>query len=59
MKIDENSYHWQRNSSYLLNDLRNLNEIFRKDVTYDKGRQIDPPPPAVLGLKFKNLMTWS
>ena len=25
----------QINSSYLLNDLRNFNEIFRKDVTYD------------------------
>ena len=25
----------QRNSSYLLNNLRNFNEIFRKDVTYD------------------------
>ena len=24
-----------RNSSYLLNDLRNFNEVFRKDVTYD------------------------
>ena len=31
-KIDEI---WLRNSSYLLNDLSNLNEIFRKDVTYD------------------------
>ena len=25
----------QRNSSYLLNDLRNFNQILRKDVTYD------------------------
>ena len=25
----------RENSSYLLNDLRNFNEIFRKDVTYD------------------------
>ena len=24
-----------RKPSYLLNDLRNFNEIFRKDVTYD------------------------
>ena len=24
-----------RKSSYLLNDLRNFNEIFRKDMTYD------------------------
>ena len=35
MKIDENSYYRQRNSSYLLNDLRNFNKIFRKDTTYD------------------------
>ena len=37
MKIDENknSSYWQRKSSYLLYDLRNFNEIFRKDVTYD------------------------
>ena len=27
--------YWQRKSSYLLNDSRNFNEIFRKDVTYD------------------------
>ena len=25
----------QRNSSYLLNDLKNFNEIFTKDVAYD------------------------
>ena len=35
MKIDENSQYWQRKSSYLLNDLRNFNGIFRKGVTYD------------------------
>ena len=35
MKIDENIQYWQRKSSYLLNDLRNFNGIFRKDVTYD------------------------
>ena len=37
-KLDENwknSYYWHRISSYLMNDLRNFNEIFRKDVTYD------------------------
>ena len=41
--------------------MKNLNEIFRKDVTYDKIKihkkagfhrdQIDPSPAAVLGLK--------
>ena len=37
MKIDENSIdeYWQRKSSYLLNDLKNFNEIFRKNLTYD------------------------
>ena len=35
MKIDENSEYWQRSSSYLLNDLKNFNKIFRKDATYD------------------------
>ena len=35
MKIDANSWYWQINSSYPLNDLRNLNEIFRKDIPYD------------------------
>ena len=35
MKIDENSLYWRRNSSYLLNHLRNFNEIFRKDVNFD------------------------
>ena len=34
-KIDENSYYWQRVSSYLLNDLRKFIEIFRKDVFLD------------------------
>ena len=35
MKIDENSFYCKRNSSCVLNKLRNFNEIFRKDVTYD------------------------
>ena len=34
MKIDENSYYWQRKSSYLLNNLRNFNAVFRKGTTY-------------------------
>ena len=34
-KVDESSSYRQRNSSYPLNDFSNLNEIFRKDVTYD------------------------
>ena len=33
MRIDEN-----RNSSYLPNGLRNFNDIFRKDVTYDNRK---------------------
>ena len=35
MKINENSWYWQRKSAYFLNCKRNLNEIFTKDVTYD------------------------
>ena len=35
MKIDENTEYLQRNTSYLPNDFKNFNEIFRKDVTYD------------------------
>ena len=38
MKIDENRKYWQRNSSKLLNDLKNFNEVFRKDVTYDNTK---------------------
>ena len=34
MKV-ANILHKFRNSSYLLNDLGNFNEIFRNDVTYD------------------------
>ena len=35
MKKSWQRKYWQRNSSNLLNDLRNFNEISRKDVTYD------------------------
>ena len=34
-KINENNYYWWKISSYLLNDFRKFNEIFRKDVAYD------------------------
>ena len=33
----------QRNSSFLLSDLRNFNEIFRKDVTYDNIKSHKKP----------------
>ena len=33
-KIDKNSCYWRRKYSYLLNDLRNFNETFRKDVAF-------------------------
>ena len=33
--IDENGKYWQRKSSYLLKDIRNFDEIFRKDVIYE------------------------
>ena len=33
----------QRSSSYLLNNLRDFNEIFRKDVTYDNIKSHKKP----------------
>ena len=36
---------------HILNDLRNFNEIFKKDVTLHFWCQIDPPPSDLLGLK--------
>ena len=42
MKIDENSKYLQINLAYLLNDLGNFNEVFRKDVTYDLKNRISP-----------------
>ena len=35
MKVDKHSQYWQKKLSYLLRNLRNFNENFRKDVTYD------------------------
>ena len=43
MKTDENSEHRQRNSSYLLSDFRNFNEIFRKDVPYNNIKSHTKP----------------
>ena len=37
-KNDENSWYWRRKSSYLLSDLRNFNEIFRKGPSYDNSK---------------------
>ena len=56
MKIDENSYYWQRNYSYLLSDLRNSNEIFRKDATYDhiKSHKDVRDPTLNTILKYRN-----
>ena len=33
-KIDENSKYWRKKSSYLLNDVRNFDEILRKGKTW-------------------------
>ena len=64
-KTDENSWYWRRKSSYLLSELRNFNEIFRKDAIYDniishKKTGLDPfsekhifgKTTAFLGLKY-------
>ena len=37
-KINEYSWYWIRKSSYLLNDLSNYNDIFRKEVAYDNTK---------------------
>ena len=42
MKIDEMAI-IDRNSSYLLNGLRNFNENLRKDVTYDNLKSRKKP----------------
>ena len=73
-KTDKNSWYWRRKSSYLLNKLRNFNDIFRKDVTYDNVKsykkqrlhafsekqtcQIDPSPDF-LGLRLSRILTKS
>ena len=41
--MDGNSKYWRRKSSYLLNDLRNFNDIFRIDVTYDNIKSRKKP----------------
>ena len=45
----------QRNSSFLLNELRNFNEIFRKDVTYDNIKSHKKPAfhPLFRGYIFR------
>ena len=35
---DENCHHRRRNSLYFLDDWRNFNENFRKNVTYDNNK---------------------
>ena len=61
MKTDENSQHWQRNSSFLLNDLRNFNEIFRKDMPYDniKSRKKPESHPLFRRYIFRKTTGWS
>ena len=43
MKMDEKTYYLQRNSSYLLKDYWNFNEISRKEVTYDNIKSHKKP----------------
>ena len=42
MKIDKNGLYGQRKSDFQ-NEVRNLNEIFRKDVTYDNIKSHKKP----------------
>ena len=37
-KFDEDRYYRQRKFSHLMKNLKNFNEIFRKDVTYDTNK---------------------
>ena len=37
-KFDEDRYYRQRKFSHLMENLKNFNEIFRKDVTYDTNK---------------------
>ena len=46
-KIDENSYYSRRKSSYLLNDLGNSNEIFRKDFTHSLADTLFEKPQVL------------
>ena len=60
---------WQRNPSNLLNDLRNFNELFRKDVTYNDikshkkpgfhppfRRYLTPPSPSPQPFWVRNMV---
>ena len=51
-KIDKNSWYWQRKSSYLLNDQRNFNKIFRKDVTYGNIKSHKKPGVHPLSRRY-------
>ena len=39
----KNSSYLQRKSSYLLNNWRNFDEVFRKDLTYDNIKSHEKP----------------
>ena len=52
MKIDENSWYCQLKSSYLLNNLRNFNEVFRKGVTYDNIKSYKKPEFHPLFIRY-------
>ena len=41
--IDKNGWYWKRKSPYLLNELRNFNEIFKEDVTYNNIKSHKKP----------------
>ena len=50
-KINQNKWcNWRGKSSYLLNDLRNFKEIFRKDVTRDNIKSHRKPELQPLSL---------
>ena len=42
-EIDENDWYWRRKASYILNDLRRFNKIFRKVLAYDNIKSHKKP----------------
>ena len=50
-KISENCKYWRRKSSYLLNNMRNFYEMFKKDVAYEN---IDVTKNQALTLSLEN-----
>ena len=51
-KIDKNSSYWRRESSYLLDELKDFDEIYSKDVPYNDIISPKEPGPYPLSRKY-------